>query len=373
MPIKRLIIVKFKIPASKPFKLFSIIDWIKLLKGLPVLLFISKYRKFSIFEYVKRFKNKDLRNFLQLILPQHTNFSILSLLIPLNWMNLKSTGYPIGGSACLIDMLLKKYEESGGIVKYKSKVSGILEENNIIKGIVLEDGTRINADMVISAADGYDTIFKMLGGKYVSKKIKDDYDNLDVYPSTLQVSFGVNRVFNGEANKTILQLNKPIEAGGKKDMLAMLIRICSFDPNFAPKGKTAVVVNLRTHDYSYWCELRKNNMPAYKKEKEKLAEKVIDILEKRYKGFRSQVEVIDVATPATYIRYTNIWKASYQGWLPTPKIVGRSMKKELPCLSNFYMCGQWVDPPGGISRVMISARQAVQLICAKDKKKFKKI
>jgi phytoene dehydrogenase-like protein len=363
---------KFRLPVSKPFKHFNLIDWIKLLKQLPLLLLIKKYRKYSIKEYVKRFKSEKLRNFIKLILPQHSGFSMVSMFMPLNWMNLGSTGYPVGGSAALVDMLVKKYRNSGGKIHFSSRVRKIVIKNNAAEGIITIGGEKVYADIVVSAADGYDTFFNMLGTEYVDNKVKRYYEKLAVYPAIIQISFGVKRSFKREANKVILQLKEPLETGGARDMNSMLIRICSFDPGFAPEGCTAVVVNLRTHDYVYWNELRKRNPDAYKKEKDLITEQVLDILEERYKGFRSQVEVTDTATPATYIRYANIWKGSYQGWLPGPEVVGQSMKKTVRGLKNFYMCGQWVDPPGGIPRVIISARQAVQLICADNKRKFQK-
>lgn len=129
-------------------------------------------------------------------------------------------------------------------------------------------------------------------------------------------------------------------------------------------------MNLRTHEYSYWINLRKTNIIEYKKEKVTLAEQVLYVLDKRYSGFESDVEVTDIAASATYIRYTNIWKGSCHGWLPGPDVTGRSMKKTIPGLKNFYMYGNWEEPPGGIPRVIISAGQAVQLIFAFNIQKF---
>jgi len=60
------------------------------------------------------------------------------------------------------------------------------------KGVILSDGTKINADYVISAADGHSTIFDMLEGKYIDKKIKNAYDNWALFTPIVQVSFGIN-------------------------------------------------------------------------------------------------------------------------------------------------------------------------------------
>jgi len=46
------------------------------------------------------------------------------------------------------------------------------------------------------------------------------------------------------------------------------------------------------------------------------------------------------------------------------------MSQKLPGLSNFYMVGQWVSPGGGLPSGVITARNAIKLICKEEKKKF---
>ena len=73
-----------------------------------------------------------------------------------------------------------------------------------------------------------------------------------------------------------------------------------------------------------------------------------------------------MATPATYVRYTSNWRGSYQGWAPTPLLVGRTLPKTLPGLGGFYLTGQWVEPGGGLPKVVLSARNVAQIICRDD-------
>ena len=51
-------------------------------------------------------------------------------------------------------------------------------------------------------------------------------------------------------------------------------------------------------------------------------------------------------------------------------IMGRRMEKTLPGLGDVYMCGQWVEPGGGVSTAAGSGKTVIQTICGKDKKKF---
>ena len=105
-------------------------------------------------------------------------------------------------------------------------------------------------------------------------------------------------------------------------------------------------------------------------EKDRIANDVIGALDRKYGDIKSNIEVVDVSTPATVIRYTNNWKGSHEGWIPTPKMGFKNIKKVLPGLKKFYMAGQWVENAGGLPTSVVSGRHVAQIICKKDKKKF---
>jgi phytoene dehydrogenase-like protein len=146
--------------------------------------------------------------------------------------------------------------------------------------------------------------------------------------------------------------------------------IYNFDPTLAEEGKTCVIVMFESFGHEYWMNLRENDRDKYKEEKQRIADRVIDLLEEKIGDIKKNVEVIDVATPATFSRYTNNWKGSYEGWLPGPGALTYKIKKELPGLKNFYMIGQWVEPGGGLPSAITSGRGVTQIICKKDRKRF---
>ena len=106
-------------------------------------------------------------------------------------------------------------------------------------------------------------------------------------------------------------------------------------------------------------------------EKADFAEKVIGILDEKFGNIRKHIEVVSVATPASYQRYTNNWKGSVQGWLPGKNILKPSpVKYELPGLRNFYFSGHWTIPGGGLPVAIKSARDVAQVICTKAGRRF---
>jgi len=149
------------------------------------------------------------------------------------------------------------------------------------------------------------------------------------------------------------------------------VHIFNQDPTLAPAGKTSLVVMMPSK-YEYWQELAQDRA-AYDEKKDQVARTVVGLLEQRFPGLAEQVEMVDVATPLTFERYTGNWKGSFEGWLVTPQnasSVMKPMSQTLPGLQNMYMCGQWVQPGGGLPTGVMSARRLLQALCKEDGKKF---
>ena len=210
----------------------------------------------------------------------------------------------------------------------------------------------------------------MLEGKYINKKILKLYSEHPIIPSAVLISLGVSRTFENELPQISLSLKKAIVVDEQSKLDTIPITIYNFDPTLAAKGKTCLRVILTTGNYQYWNDLRKKNKQNYNQEKDRISKEVIEILDQRFGNIKINIDVIDVATPATFKRYTNNWKGSTQGWEWTPGLIPEFIKKELPGLKNFYLIGQWVEPGGGVPTVAMSGRTVIHIICKRDKKPF---
>lgn len=278
-------------------------------------------------------------------------------------------GYPTGGSLEFARAIERRYLGLGGQIHYQSPVAKILVENDRAVGVRLADGTEHRADAVISAADGHATIFDMLEGKYVSDKVRGYYEELPIFAPIVQVSLGVGRDLSGEPHSTVYQLDRPVTIAGEARERISIRHYC-YDPTMAPAGKS-VIETMFPSSYDYWSKLY-GDPEHYEAEKQDIAVKVIDHLERHYPGISHQVEAVDVATPMTYERYTGNWQGSMEGWLPTTKTMKMrgGMDKTLPGLESFYMVGQWVEPGGGLPPAATSARKVIGSICRQDGKAF---
>jgi phytoene dehydrogenase-like protein len=333
---------------------------------------MKKWMKTTSENFSNRFKDPLLRDaFKDMWIPE---FSTFFMLFTFAYLHNKNAGYPIGGSMPMSEALEARYKKMGGKIHYKSRVNKILTSGDRAVGIRLENGTEHLGERVISAADGHQTIFSMLEGKYGDNKTREPYEKWPLFPSLIFVSLGVNRKFDDiprSVSGLTFYLKQPVEIGDKiRDKLS--VHIYNQDPSMAPAGKTAVTLMLDS-DYEYWKKLSENRT-VYEQNKEEIGRTIIGLLEQRFPGISQQVEVTDVATPLTFERYTGNWKGTFEGWLITPEnsnVLMKPMLQTLPGLKNFYMCGQWVEPGGGLPTAVMSARRLVRKICKEDHMKFR--
>ncbi|MGB7352470.1 MAG: FAD-dependent oxidoreductase, partial [Acidobacteriaceae bacterium] len=272
----------------------------------------------------------------------------------------------LGGSQALIRGIEATIRRLGGMLRFNAKVEKILVENDRAVGVELASGERVQADWVISAADGHATLFDMLGGRYITEVLRERYARRPLFASYVQVSLGVAMDLHDQPPMLSLLLEKPLVVDPGTGLDSIGFRFFHFDPTFAPVGKTAVTSLLPTRNHRYWADLRANDPPQYHAEKHRVAEAVIAVLERRIPGIAAAIEATDVSTPASVIRYTGNWQGTMEGWLVEPGDPWRALPNKLPGLERLLMVGQWVAPGGGLPSGPMTARPAVKAVCKAD-------
>jgi len=295
--------------------------------------------------------------------------AVFFFLATLAWMWRRNAGYTVGGSLAFSQRIEKRYRELGGEATYGARVEKVLVEDDRTVGVRLTDGTEYRAAYVISAADGRTTIFDMLEGRYVDDKVRGYYGGeLPIFKPLVYLSFGVADALEDAPHYLTFNFASPLQIAGEEVRRATL-RVYHFDPTLAPAGKTVVTVMFESN-YDYWKKLRDEDAARYRAQKDNVAAAVLDELERRFPGIKDKVEVRDVATPATFERYTGNWQGTYEGWVISPATLTLQMKKTLPGLANFSMAGQWVMPGGGLPPAVLAGRQVIQLICHGEGREF---
>ena len=298
------------------------------------------------------------------------DFPMSGFIMMLAFMHKRCCGYPIGGSLEFSRAIARRYLELGGRIRYNARVEKILVEQDRAVGVV-SGGQEHRADEVISCADGHATLYDMLGGRYLSPALRTAYDSYQVFPSLIYVGLGIGKDLRDRPAATVFPLQKPIVLeDGALTLRQLGVRLFSFDPTMAPEGKTSAIVMIESRNLAWWSGLRENDPQRYREEKRKVGELVVEALEQELGGIKSAVEVVDVATPATWHRYTGNWQGSYEGFQPTRKLMMKNLGFTVPGLANFYMHGQWVSLGGGLPPAGMNGRALAKILCRKHGKRF---
>jgi phytoene dehydrogenase-like protein len=288
------------------------------------------------------------------------------IVMMLGWFHAKNAGYLIGGSLPLALRMAERYESLGGKLFLQKKVKTILVENDHAVGVQLSDGTIHHADYVISAADGHSVLFDMLGGKYLTPKLKEAYATWDLYIPFVQIAFGIRGTLISKAVVTTCLKEKFTLGSLEIKHGYSIINQSVIDPTLAPTDKTTIMVRFD----SAWENWEHIGDKEYDERKEQLKDMGIEILERHFPGIRDKIEVADVSTPKTLVKYTGVWKGAYEGFLPTGNMIKKTLPNSIPGLKGFYMVGQWMFPGGGLPPAAQSGKWVMQTICRERKLKI---
>lgn len=336
------------------------------LTKLPML---AKYGRVNLEQFAQRFSDPFLRNALPTVLYDWPQVPLLMLLSFLGRGHVGDYGWAAGGSLAFAQAIERRYVELGGEIRYQSHVQSVLVEGGKAIGVRLADGTEIHADAVVSNANGYATIYQMLGGHYTSRAVRAYYaapeDRIEM---GIHVSLGLARDLSELPHAIVLPLREPVQIA---DLLRarLYVEAFGFDSSLAPPGKSVLKVVMAT-SFDFWQRLR-GTPERYREEKKAIAEKVIGLLEERLPGLRQQIEVVDVATPMTTLHFTGNG-CGYR--LPVSAmaralLTGRRLSQTLPGLASFYMVGQWAGVPG-VPLVAAMGRDVARAICENDGRPF---
>ena len=352
-------------PLDNPLELMTFREKMRMgLRFMPIVPVILKWKRLHLTDYLARYRNDFLRE-VMLALAGDERMSALVLMMVLAFRCRNNTGFVVGGSLAFAQAIADRYAALGGVFRSNTEVVSVQVENNRATGVNCAGGKFIPASAVVSCADGHTTIFKMLGGRYVNKSLRRLYEKGDLFPALIQVSLGVNRAYPEVPQTLTLLLAQPLAVDNLTKHTRLEVSVFGADAGLCPEGKTVMTVRAAS-DFDFWVKLKHGNPQGYRTEKKAILREIINILDQRFPGLAACVEYSDLATPSTFEDWTGNWQGSYEGWLPTPRTLGRRIPYTLPGLKNFYMGGHWVALGGGLPSAAISGRYVAQMICARD-------
>jgi all-trans-retinol 13,14-reductase len=277
--------------------------------------------------------------------------------------------YPRGRSQKISDAFEKFIEEHNGKVMISSRVEKILTKENKAYGVVTEDGKEYTAKVVISNANTFDTFNKMLDDKSVLKDYLTRMETLSVSLSCFQVFLGLNKDLVKETGITDTEIfyntgydaDADYESMKKADVENGGYGMMLYDnvyKGYSPERKNTLNI-LALQGFDHWEKYKvdyfKGNKEEYNKEKERMADILIDKVEKTVlPGLRNAIEVKEIGTPLTNIRYTSNYKGAIYGFDQTLDNSGNTRLDHSTPVKNLYLSGAWTKPGHGYGGVIYS-------------------
>jgi prolycopene isomerase len=277
--------------------------------------------------------------------------------------------YPLGRSQKISDAFVKYIEANGGKVLLGTRVERILTKEHAAYGVRTGDGAEYKAKVVVSNANSFDTFHKMMDEQEVLQEYLSKMEGLSVSLSCFQVFLGLNRDLVGELGVTDSEIF--VETGydsdkSYNDILNADIENCGYGAmlydnlyeGYSPKSKNTLnILTLQGFDHwkKYEGDYWNGNKKEYKAEKERMADILIARLEEKLlPGLAQAIEVKDIGSPLTNVRYTGNYRGAIYGWDQTLSNSGQNRVPHQTPIKNLYLAGAWTRPGHGYGGVLYS-------------------
>ena len=275
--------------------------------------------------------------------------------------------YVKGGVQALADAMANVVKEQGGQVLLNSNVENITLNKQKADGVMLENGLKLKADIVVSNADPGWTYNKLLPNqkkRWTEKKLKKSRWSMGLfvwYFGTKNTKkkwqdVGHHTIMNGPRYRGLLAdiFDRQFLAD---DMSIYLHRPSVTDPSVAPKGDDCFyalspVPNLKTSNPIDWS-----------KELEGYKNKMRMVLEETIPGFSDAIIEEHILTPKDFEeRYLSPYGS---GFSLEPRIFQSAWFRPHNVsedIENLYLVGAGTHPGAGIPSVVTSSEVLSQLV-----------
>jgi len=214
--------------------------------------------------------------------------------------------------------LAEKFQSLGGEMRFNAEVEKIEVKNGVVSGVRIKGEPKlIQADKVITTVDPMVAMHRLVGDEHLPEKYLQKLKHTIMSPSSVNVALGLDD--NIDMTKFDLDYPYNVVSTGlgtaEKLFNAFLAGNHGFSndcfhtavicPSLTTGAKNTITIRSTPWAMNGWTELREKDYRKYQAEKEKWAGFLIDIAEKYFiPGLKKHIVVKDIATPATYARFS---------------------------------------------------------------------
>jgi len=307
-----------------------------------------------------------------------THQTLMSLMVSIGWAysgNFQAC--PKGGSRTLAVWLADRIRIAGSKIILNQRVARVkLNDKKEASGVILEDNRTINSRFVIAACDIRILYEKMLPVGTIARSLHKALEESDIYHSVFCIFLGIDcdptaLGFGEEALNLVRDDVKGKDHSGGDPRLSVITVLAPsiLDPSLAPQGKGTLIIHCPAY-----LDFQKNWQTGegltrgkeYLALKKEYADILLDRIETTFApGLRQHIEVMEIATPITYWRYTGNTMGTICGVKPTAKNIRAGVAHHQTAVKRLLIGGHCAEYGGGVP-IAVKAAANASLIVLKE-------
>lgn len=268
--------------------------------------------------------------------------------------------YPKGSSQKFVDDLGQGLRGRGGWIALCVEAERVLIENGRAVGVEIRTAAQraterftVHADCVISNGDALHT-YRDLIPETPPELVARVEEMTPSHPCFL-VHIGLRGIAQEDLNKIEGYYWDRCEPNAVLDTVFKIFTTTRFDPSLAPPDCATLIVQKVT-------PRRVEPGVDWQAHKAEVESYIMGRLRQILPGIDDRIVLKLSATSRTAFRYTMNLHGAMLGWEMSPGQLGAGRLPNETPFENFHLVGHWTRPGGGITPVMIGARQLAQRI-----------
>ncbi len=268
--------------------------------------------------------------------------------------------YPAGGGQMIAARLIQAIEACGGEVRTLSPVDHIIVEGGTATGVLLENGDRIDAPLVVSNADYRRTVEHLIGEEHLSPGTVSWAQDAIMTLGLVCTYVVVDKELTGPNTNYFVfhdyrtdELYADLDAGQLPDgnvpfaYIAPASRKDPANPELCPPGHTNFqIMTLAPRGNDFWGvdagpadggSYRRNE--TYRTRKEELSDALIEAAERVLGPFRDNIVHVETATTLSHERYTHSTGGTSYGYMHSPDQIGEKRPQYRTEIDGLYVVG----------------------------------
>ncbi len=293
----------------------------------------------------------------------------------------RSWGLSRGGTGAISNAIADAAREAGAEIRTEAPIAKIILKNGEAKGVALENGDELYADVISSSVDPRLTFMKMVGEEHLPEDFVDDIKRYKFRGSSGKVNLALDALpeFKSMPGNGAQHLRGAVSISPSVDYMERAYDDAKYgrfsrrpyidmviptltDPSVAPPGKHVMSCFVQYAPYN----LKEGN---WDEQREAFGDTVIDTIAEHAPNIKDIILHRQVVTPLDLEREFGLSEGNiFQGELTLEQLFflrpAPGWAQYRSPIKNLYMCGSATHPGGGIMGA--SGRNAAMAIL-KDK------